>query len=379
MFSRVSNQPLTGFVLAVALAFSFRIASADEPLAALDAAAQNIEQATAAIKELQNRKDLELTTVLSAMNDKSSVAKNWYLSLAQAIADRNPEQSTKELSQFLPRLSEDSSARYWAFTYLTRNDQALREKMLESMLADPSLELRYEAVALRMERLAANADAPAEKRLGGYQELLAAARLPEQVQQVAKQLEELGQKVNLLEHFGFISSWKTVGPFDNKDQSAFDVAYPPEQAYAAGKLTTQATRELREKYPGKGGEVAWRSVTTTEDDGGMDLGAEYKKEKGAIIYALGNFNCQSDRNCEVRIGSANAVKVWVNGDLVIAREVYHTGSQIDQYTSPVSLKAGANSILIKVCQNEQTEEWAQDFEYQLRFTDRSGFALQSSR
>lgn len=385
MFSTVRGRAPNGFIIPLALAFSLHVSAlpielnaADDRLAALDTASQNIEQATAAIKELQSREDLELTTVLSAMKEKSSVAKNWYLSLAQAIADRNPKQSTRELNQFLPRLSEDPSARYWAFSYLTRNDVELREKMLESMLADPSLELRYEAVALQLDRLAAAPDAAAEKRLAGYRELLAAARLPEQVQQVAKQLDELGEKVDLLKHFGFIDSWKTVGPFDNKDQSAFDVAYAPEQDYVAGKLTF-ANKDLGRKYPGKAGDVEWRSVTTTADDGAVDLSAEYNKEKGAIIYALGTFNSQADLDCEVRIGSANAVKVWVNGELSIAREVYHTGSQIDQYTAPVRLNAGANSILIKVCQNEQTEQWAQDFQYQLRFTDSSGFAIQSSR
>ncbi len=349
---------------------------AQGPFAELDAAGQNVSQASEAIQKLQARDDLELTSVLAGMKDKPLVVKNWYLALAQSLADRDPQQSTKELNQFLPRLSEDPNARYWAFTYLTRSDEALRNQMLESMLADPCLELRYEAVALQLERLAAAEDAKVDAKLSAYRELLAAARLPEQVQSIAGQLKELGQAVNLLEHFGFLSEWKTVGPFDNSGQSAFDVVYPPEQDYLDGKLQI---RNLSQTYTGKLGAAGWREVSTSKDDGGIDLSEAYNKEKGAVIYALAEFNSLSQHNCEVRIGSSNAVKVWVNGKLLINREVYHAGSQIDQYTSPVHLESGANSVLVKVCQNEQKEDWAQAFEFQLRFTDPTGFPIPANR
>jgi hypothetical protein len=48
---------------------------------------------------------------------------------------------------------------------------------------------------------------------------------------------------------------------------------------------------------------------------------------------------------------------------------------MDQYRSPVLLQAGTNKILLKICQNEQTEDWAQDWEFQIRVCDASGTAV----
>ena len=83
----------------------------------------------------------------------------------------------------------------------------------------------------------------------------------------------------------------------------------------------------------------------------------------------------SNVKCELRVGCINAQKVWVNGELVIGNEVYHTGMQVDQYIAPIELKAGTNRILIKVCQNEQQEAWAQRYIFQARICDSTGKAI----
>jgi len=40
---------------------------------------------------------------------------------------------------------------------------------------------------------------------------------------------------------------------------------------------------------------------------------------------------------------------------------------------------GSNTILVKVCQNEQTEQWTNEWEFQLRVTDSLGTPLVSTR
>jgi hypothetical protein len=47
----------------------------------------------------------------------------------------------------------------------------------------------------------------------------------------------------------------------------------------------------------------------------------------------------------------------------------------DQYLARGKLKAGRNELLVKVCQNEQSEDWAQDWKFQLRICDASGGAV----
>jgi hypothetical protein len=56
-------------------------------------------------------------------------------------------------------------------------------------------------------------------------------------------------------------------------------------------------------------------------------------------------------------------------------EVYHANSAIDQYVGRGVLKKGKNVILVKVCQDEQTVDWAQNWVFQLRVCDASGKAI----
>jgi len=58
--------------------------------------------------------------------------------------------------------------------------------------------------------------------------------------------------------------------------------------------------------------------------------------------------------------------------------VYHGGSQLDQYVCSAQLKPGPNVILVKVCQNEQTQSWAKKWSVQLRLCDERGTAVLST-
>jgi hypothetical protein len=49
--------------------------------------------------------------------------------------------------------------------------------------------------------------------------------------------------------------------------------------------------------------------------------------------------------------------------------------ELDQFRVQAHMKAGKNRILLKVCQNEQTEDWAQTWRFQLRVCDAAGTAV----
>ena len=162
-------------------------------------------------------------------------------------------------------------------------------------------------------------------------------------------------------------TWDLVAGFDNKEEAGFDVAYEPEQI--------AATLELKEYKVGD--EVFdWSKATTTEKSGAVDLNKVIGKKKGVIAYAATTFESSSERDAEVRIGTPNAHKIWVNGELVMSNEIYHNSNSIDKFTAPVKLKKGDNKILVKLCQNEQTQSWAQDWSFQFRFCDSTGKAVQ---
>ena len=48
---------------------------------------------------------------------------------------------------------------------------------------------------------------------------------------------------------------------------------------------------------------------------------------------------------------------------------------MDVYQVPAKLKAGSNRILLKICQNEQEQTWAQRYQFNLRVCDKTGTAV----
>ena len=69
------------------------------------------------------------------------------------------------------------------------------------------------------------------------------------------------------------------------------------------------------------------------------------------------------------------LQIWLNGKLLASAEAYHANGTMDQYVGAGGLKPGRNVILLKICQNEQTETWAQDWKFQLRVCDPTGGAV----
>ena len=186
----------------------------------------------------------------------------------------------------------------------------------------------------------------------------------DQVKAIVKPLKELGESVDLQKHFGFLTEWYLIGPFDNVGLKGFSVAYPPE-----------TERNLKAKYAGKSGEVEWKSYTTEDEYGTLDIAKKTEPFKGAVMYAATTFMADKAREIEIRLGTPNAWKLWVNGVQIFARDEYHRGTFLDQYKVSAKLKPGPNEIMLKICQNEQTEEWAQAWTFQLRVCDHSGVAV----
>jgi len=144
----------------------------------------------------------------------------------------------------------------------------------------------------------------------------------------------------------------------------YAVAYPPES-----ELDLTAT------YEGQLGEVRWTDISTDDGYGIVDIGGQIKNYKGSLMYSVTTFRSAEKQSAEFRLGTPNAWKLWVNGELVFEREEYHRSTRMDQFRIPVSLLAGDNSIMLKVCQNEQEQDWAQDYQYQLRVCDSGGVAI----
>lgn len=326
------------------------------------------EAASAAIKELSQASPAELVSILKAFDGASPLAANWLLGAFESIADRALQAdklSARELEDFVIDTKNHAGARRIAYEWLLKVDPTAEDRLIPGMLQDPSADFRRDAVARQLaaaEKLLESEDKSAAKE--AYLQALSGAVDDDQVKLITKPLKELGVEVNLQQHFGFLTNWKLIGPFDNTDKMGFDVAYPPENS-----LNFEAS------YPGKMGDVSWTEFTTPDEYGTVNLAEALAPHKGAITYAATTFVSDQPRQVEIRLGTPNAWKLWVNGELMFARDEYHRGSRLDQYKVPVSLKPGPNTVLLKICQNEQTEDWAQKWEYQLRVCDTAGAAV----
>jgi len=330
-------------------------------------------EASAAWQELAKKDGSTLMPILEAMDGANDYALNWLRAAVESIAERELKAGNviplPELGNFLLDARHHPRARRLAFELIARVDPGTTDKLLGGMLNDPSLEIRYDAVQKLIDQ--AGQTLSLSNRAGAsllFQQALAAARDTRQVDEVAKRLQDLGQAVDLQKLFGFLVEWKVIGPFDNTAGKGFDTVYPPEQNI-----------DFAAEYDGTTGKVRWKDYVTRHKRGMVDMNAPCGKRKGVLAYATTEFYSERAQAVELRLGGKNSWKVWLNGQLLFGRYEYHTGAEIDQYRMPAHLQPGRNTILVKVCQNEQMEDWTNEWEFQLRVTDSLGTPMASAR
>ena len=326
-----------------------------------------------------------LTEILAAMDGANPLAANWLRAAVDAVVARAGgagKLPLEALERFLADAKHDPRARRLAFDLVKEADPARAEKLLDGMAEDPSVELRRDAVAKVIAAAKAlEAAGKKEEALVAYRRAFDAARNVEQIQALAASIRDLGGTVDLTGHFGFLRNWRIIGPFDNTEGKGFAAVYPPETAI-----------DPAASLDGKEGKVAWQPVDSADEYGIVNVNLVYPppappadakapegetKEglKGVVAYAVTEFDAAEARPAELRLGCKNAWKIWLNGEPVFEREEYHRGMEIDQYKMPIRLRKGPNTILVKICQDEQRRPWTTEWEFQLRVCDEVGTAI----
>ncbi len=341
-----------------------------EALRAVGPEGRGNREASRAWQEIVKAGCSELPRILSAMDGAGPLGANWIRAAVDTLAERELARGgkfpAKELEEFILRTDHDPRARRLAYEWLCRVDPTAPDRLIPKMENDSSLELRREAV----DRLLKQAEGLFEKKdegaAGAYRKALTSARDEDQIKAISERLRDLGQPVDLLRHFGFLNEWRLVGPFDHTGSKAFDLPYPPEREIA-----------LDAEYDGKDGKVRWKEFSTKDDYGTVDLNNALGRHKGAIAYALAEFESEKAQDVELRLGTVNAWKIWLNGKFLFGHEEYHHGMKLDQFQVPAKMQSGRNRILLKICQNEQTEDYAQHWRFQIRVCNATGTAVLS--
>lgn len=149
------------------------------------------------------------------------------------------------------------------------------------------------------------------------------------------------------------TAWLALGPFDNTKGVGYSTAFIPEE---------QPQIDKSAEYDGITGKIKWGKGSDKTFDGFFDFGND---ETFYAAYAWISFTSPDERKAEIRFDSDDQGKVYLNGKKVYAHRRTR-GASIDRRTIPITLVAGENTILVKVC--NESLPWG----FYLRITDTDG-------
>lgn len=366
---------MSAFFLVVSLLLSADPAvsewsSAVAAIRAVDRFGRGHAEAAAAWPRVAELPAARLAELLAAFDGANPLAANWLRAAGEAIIQRDGlnQVSPAVVRDWVLDRRHDARGRQWAYELLVQIDPQASNELGPRLLDDPSAELRRDAVQGLIDKADALDRAGVDRSaiVGAYRQALNYAVDRDQVRAIADALRRRGESVDLPRHFGLLQQWHLIGPFDNAAGKGFAAEYPPERKI-----------ELAAEHAGKRGPVRWLVHQTKGDDALIDFNERLGEEKAVVAYAFARFTAPGKGEAELRFSSSNAVKVWLNGRPVAAFEIYHAGSQFDQYVARVRLTEGVNELLVKVCQNEQTQSWARGWKLQLRVCDSAGAGIAS--
>ena len=160
---------------------------------------------------------------------------------------------------------------------------------------------------------------------------------------------------------GLLRDLWVLGPFDAQGRSGLDRIYPAELSLPDPRGS--------QCHPGKARQVCWRRTPAeVSRQGAVILGALLRPDNDAVAYALAYVHSDQGRWAALRLGSPGPVKAWLNGRLVMSRDVVRPAA-LDQDTAALWIPGGESVLLVKTVIT--TGAW-QMF---LRVTDPDGGAL----
>jgi len=155
------------------------------------------------------------------------------------------------------------------------------------------------------------------------------------------------------------SQWMVIGPFNNPDNAGLNMDHPLESNIDFSAI-----------YAGKADEVGWKQADDGQMDGQLDLIQMFTPNVRAFAYAFIRISSVEEQEAQLRIGSDDGIKIWLNDEVVWNNRVNRT-LKMDADTVPIKLKAGDNKLLLKIDQG--IGEWG----VIMRLTDNQGNPLKN--
>lgn len=136
----------------------------------------------------------------------------------------------------------------------------------------------------------------------------------------------------------FEGKWHVIGPFDNTDGSGVKRVYPPELAV-----------ELDKEYTGKNGKpIRWQEFAKFRLGEIVNLARLFDDRDEQCAYLTTVLEAAKPMALTLACGSDDTLGVYVNGARIHAHETPRSAAP-DQDRVPITLKAGKNTLVLKVC------------------------------
>jgi HEAT repeat protein len=161
---------------------------------------------------------------------------------------------------------------------------------------------------------------------------------PELLAELARKLQSAGVSADLSNLLGVVKTWNLVGPFDWKGDQDWGAAFVGEP-----KIDLAASHEANGK------QLQWKKVVTADPIGIVDLTGNVAARDRCFAYAYAVVDVPEAVDAQVRTGSDDGNKIWVNGTVVGENRV-DRGTALDQDKADIHLNQGRNEILVKISQ-----------------------------
>jgi hypothetical protein len=148
----------------------------------------------------------------------------------------------------------------------------------------------------------------------------------------------------------YLRNWLLIGPFDNTSRKGYSTNYIGESTItpSAGTVTAGKT---------------WKTCQSTTDL--INLKNWVTTSNYRVAYAHIYVYSPSKVTCQLRTGSDDGIKIWLNGSLILNKRIERSASP-DAEKTQITLKAGWNRLLLKVDNVE--DAWG----FYARITDTQG-------
>ena len=313
-----------------------------------------------------------LPPLLVAMDTANAVAANWYRTVYEEIVARELKRDGAKwplefFKEYVSEAKRVGKPRRLVLGLLDQLEPPFCDQWLPTRLDDA--EFRYEAVGLALmagDRALKDKDQAAAKV--EFRKAFEAARDSTQVTQAAAKLKSLGEPADVVQHLGLVTDWWLVGPFDAPQKTGFAKVFEPEVKV-----------DLQAKYAGQSGaEIKWQRHRETDALAQLNLNTILGATREAVGYAYSEIEVPREQAAQVRCGADDNCSVWLNGKKVFGRDQWLNGTRFDRFVTPIQLKSGRNTLLVKICQGPQHKdpEVPNNWTLQLRLCDEQGRGIE---